>query len=117
MTDVRSYRLLMGLLAAAWIGIGAAVIYALARTGMIAEPIGIATALAILLGAAGAVGSWMFRKWGVALYLTASVLVLVKPWLFTPAEPVDAGGWGYWVMLGFYIVLVAAQWKQFERRA
>src|SRR5688500_5389136 len=99
MKDERSFRLMIGLLAAAWVVIGIAITAALVQTQALGEPIAIATLAGVVLGVIGLVGTWSFRKWGPVLYLAANLLLVVKPWLF--GADADAGGigWGYWLLL------------------
>lgn len=113
MNDLKSFRLMIGLLAAAWIVVGLAIGAALFQAGMAGEPLGIATLLGIAVGAAGLLGTWSLRKWGPPLYLAANLIMIVKPWLFgtAPAEPL---GWGYWLLLALFVGLVAANWNRFR---
>ena len=114
MNDVRSIRLMIGLLTAAWVIVGASIALALIQTGALGDPISLVTLFGIVVGAVGLVGTWSFRKWGPVFYLAANVLLIVKPCLFGTAAGGQGIGWGYWLLLALFLALVASHWAKFK---
>jgi hypothetical protein len=114
MKETGSFRLLIGLLAAAWVVVGVAVGVGLVQAGAAGEPIGIATLGGLVVGAIGLAGTWTFRKWGPILFLAGVLVLIVKPWVFGATENAGAPSWSFWVVLALFVVLVGANWDKFR---
>lgn len=109
---MRGFRLVVGIIALAWIALVVALLGGAVQTGMDwGDPVYVWTILAAIGAALGAVATYLLRRWGAVLYLLAAGSLLVQSWLVEFGGEYDFG-WGYFALLVLFAVTVAINWKR-----
>lgn len=108
---MRGFRLVIGIIALAWIALVVALLGGAAQTGMDwGDPVYLWTIFASIGAALGAVATWRLHRWGAVLYFVAAGSLLVQAWLVEFGGAYDFG-WGYLALLVLFAVIVAGNWK------